>query len=133
MGKKTIVFDFDGVIHKGYNGWKDGSIYGEIDIELINYMKKLLENYYVVISSNRPAIQILDYLTDMDLGIEFELFEKDLNENMYWNKDNIIGITNEKAIGILYIDDRAIYYNNNLNTEDNIYYIENRLERLKGE
>ena len=52
---------------------------------------------------------------------------------MYWNKDNIIGITNEKAIGILYIDDRAIYYNNNLNTEDNIYYIENRLERLKGE
>lgn len=133
MSKKTIVFDFDGVIHKGYNGWKDGSIYGEIDIELINYMKKLLENYYVVISSNRPAIQILDYLTDMDLGIEFELFEKDLNENMYWNKDNIIGITNEKAIGILYIDDRAIYYNNNLNTEDNIYYIENRLERLKGE
>ena len=133
MSKKTIVFDFDGVIHKGYNGWKDGSIYGEIDIELINYMKKLLENYYIVISSNRPAIQILDYLTDMDLGIEFELFEKDLNENMYWNKDNIIGITNEKAIGILYIDDRAIYYNNNLNTEDNIYYIENRLERLKGE
>ena len=133
MSKKTIVFDFDGVIHKGYNGWKDCSIYGEIDIELINYMKKLLENYYVVISSNRPAIQILDYLTDMDLGIEFELFEKDLNENMYWNKDNIIGITNEKAIGILYIDDRAIYYNNNLNTEDNIYYIENRLERLKGE
>lgn len=133
MSKKTIVFDFDGVIHKGYNGWKDGSIYGEIDIELINYMKKLLENYYVVISSNRPAIQILDYLTDMDLGIEFELFEKDLNENMYWNKDNIIGITNEKAIGILYIDDRAIYYNKNLNTEDNIYYIENRLERLKGE
>lgn len=96
-------------------------------------MKKLLENYYVVISSNRPAIQILYYLTDMDLGIEFELFEKYLNENMYWNKDNIIGITNEKAIGILYIDDRAIYYNNNLNTEDNIYYIENRLERLKGE
>lgn len=31
MSKKTIVFDFDGVIHKGYKGWKDGSIYGEID------------------------------------------------------------------------------------------------------
>ena len=21
MSKKTIVFDFDGVIHKGYKGW----------------------------------------------------------------------------------------------------------------
>ena len=34
MAKKTIVFDFDGVIHKGYKGWKDGSIYGQIDYDL---------------------------------------------------------------------------------------------------
>ena len=35
---KTVVFDFDGVIHKGYNGWKDGSIYGTIDTELMSYI-----------------------------------------------------------------------------------------------
>jgi hypothetical protein len=110
--KKTIVFDFDGVIHKGYKGWKDGSIYGEIDFELLNYMKELMNNYYVVISSNRPAAQIADYLTDLDIGIEFEVFKKDLDKNMYWNKENIIGITNEKAVGILYIDDRGYRYNN---------------------
>ena len=34
---KTIVFDFDGVIHRGYKGWKDGTIYGKIDIDLIEY------------------------------------------------------------------------------------------------
>jgi hypothetical protein len=110
--KKTIVFDFDGVIHKGYKGWKDGSIYGEIDFELLNYMKDLMNNYYVVISSNRPAAQIADYLTDLDIGIEFEVFKKDLDKNMYWNKENVIGITNEKAVGILYIDDRGYRYNN---------------------
>ncbi len=110
--KKTIVFDFDGVIHKGYKGWKDGSIYGEIDFELLNYMKELMNNYYVVISSNRPAAQIADYLTDLDIGIEFEVFKKDLDKNMYWNKENVIGITNEKAVGILYIDDRGYRYNN---------------------
>lgn len=110
--KKTIVFDFDGVIHKGYKGWKDGSIYGEIDLELLNYMKDLMNNYYVVISSNRPAAQIADYLTDLDIGIEFEVFKKDLDKNMYWNKENVIGITNEKAVGILYIDDRGYRYNN---------------------
>lgn len=110
--KKTIVFDFDGVIHKGYKGWKDGSIYGEIDFELLNYMKELMNNYYVVISSNRPAAQIADYLTDLDIGIEFEVFKKDLDKNMYWNKENVIGITNEKAVGILYIDDRGYRYSN---------------------
>ena len=112
MKKKTIVFDFDGVIHKGYNGWKDGSIYGEIDIEILKYIKELMNNYYVVISSNRPAIQIVEYLTDLDTDIEFEVFKKDLNENMYWSKDNVVGVTNEKAVGILYIDDRGYRYNN---------------------
>ena len=110
--KKTIVFDFDGVIHKGYKGWKDGSIYGEIDFELLNYMKDLMNNYYVVISSNRPAAQIADYLTNLDIGIKFEVFKKDLDKNMYWNKEDVIGITNEKAVGILYIDDRGYRYNN---------------------
>lgn len=110
MSKKTIVFDFDGVIHKGYEGWKDGSIYGKIDFSLLSYMKELMNDYYIVISSNRPAEQIVDYMTDLDCGIEFELFKKDLDSNMYWNKDNIIGVTNEKAVGILYVDDRGFEY-----------------------
>ena len=108
--KKTLVFDFDGVIHKGYEGWKDGSIYGKIDFSLLAYIKKLMKDYYIVISSNRPAIQIVDYMTGLDCGIEFEVFEKDLKDNMYWNKDNVIGVTNEKAVGILYIDDRGFEY-----------------------
>lgn len=110
MSKKTLVFDFDGVIHKDYKGWKDGSIYGKIDFALLEYIKELMKDYYIVISSNRPAIQIVDYMTDLDCGIEFELFEKDLKDNMYWNKDNVIGVTNEKAVGILYIDDRGFEY-----------------------
>lgn len=110
MSKKTLVFDFDGVIHKGYEGWKDGSIYGKIDFSLLAYIKELMKDYYIVISSNRPAIQIVDYMTGLDCGIEFEVFDKDLKDNMYWGKDNVIGVTNEKAVGILYIDDRGYRY-----------------------
>ena len=112
MTKKTIVFDFDGVIHIGYKGWKDGLIYGEIDTNLIDYIKELMRDYYVVISSNRPAKQIVEHMNKLSLGVKFEVFNKDLKDNMYWNKDNIVGVTNEKAVGILYIDDRGFRYNN---------------------
>ena len=125
MSKKTLVFDFDGVIHKGYEGWKDGSIYGKIDFALLGYIKELMKDYYVVISSNRPAIQIVDYMTGLDCGIEFEVFEKDLKDNMYWNKENVIGVTNEKAVGILYIDDRGFEYHDLEGLRDKI----NRLRK----
>lgn len=110
--KKTIVFDFDGVIHSGYRGYGDGSIYGEIDFKLLDYIKKLMKNYYIVISSNRPAEQIVKYMNDLDYGIEFKLFNKDMYENMYWNDPYAIGVTNQKAVGWLYVDDRGFRYKN---------------------
>lgn len=110
MSKKTIVFDFDGVIHKGYKGWKDGSIYGEIDNELLDYVKELMKDYFIVISSNRPAEQIVNRLNEERKDMQFEIFKKDMKDHIYWNKDNIVGVTNEKAVGILYVDDRGFRY-----------------------
>lgn len=111
--KKTIVFDFDGVIHKGYKGYKDGSIYGEIDFELLDYIKELMKKYYVVISSNRPATQIVEFMNNLNYkDLTFETYTK--NDGLYFEKDNIIGVTNEKAIGIIYVDDRAFKWKNNL-------------------
>lgn len=128
MSKKTVVFDFDGVIHKSYDCWKDGSIYGEIDYELLYFIKELLKDYYVVISSNRPAEQIVEYLNkDSNNPLDFEVFKKDLKNNMYWNKDNIVGVTNEKAVGILYIDDKGYRYDKYVKTTENIKNIRNIL------
>lgn len=110
--KKTIVFDFDGVIHIDYDqGYKDGSIYGKINYELLEYMKELMKDYYVVISSNRPAKQIVEFLNaDKNVDLKFELYEKDFGDNLYWLKDDIIGVTNAKAIGKIYIDDKGYRY-----------------------
>lgn len=70
-----------------------------------------MKDYYIVISSNRPAKQIVNFLNkDANNPLNFEVFKKDMKENMYWNKDNIVGVTNEKAVGILYIDDRGYRY-----------------------
>ena len=121
MSKKTIVFDFDGVIHKGYKGWKDGTIYGEIDYGLLWYIKDLMKEYYIVISSNRPAEQIVDHLNrDCNNPLDFEVFKKDMQGNMYWNKDNVVGVTNEKAVGIIYIDDRGYRYKNATDLKENL-------------
>lgn len=129
MSKKTIVFDFDGVIHKGYKGWKDGTIYGEIDYNLLNFIKELMKDYYIVISSNRPAEQIVEFLNkDSNNPLDFEVFKKDMKGNMYWNKDNVVGVTNEKAVGIIYIDDRGYRYKGLIDLIDNL---KNTLE--KGE
>lgn len=133
MRKKTIVFDFDGVIHLEYKGWKDGSIYGVINWRLLDYIEELLENYYVVISTNRSAQQIVDYFENIKeqvAPLKFEVFKKDMKENMYWNKDGIIGVTNEKAIGILYIDDRGFRYDKNKDTYENIENIKKVLSEV---
>lgn len=117
--RKTIVFDFDGVIHVGYKGWRDGTIYGAIDWKLLDFIEELMEDYYVVISSNRPAKQIVDFFSNYNLGVSFEVFNK-TQKNMYWEKESVIGVTNEKAVGILYIDDRGYRYTSKANTEENI-------------
>lgn len=108
--RKTVVFDFDGVIHKGYKGYKDGNIYGEIDDNLLDFIYELMKDFYVVISSNRDADQIVNFLNGYQNKILFKRFDKDKN-NLYWKDKNAVGVTNQKAIGILYIDDRGYRYN----------------------
>lgn len=74
--RKTVVFDFDGVIHKGYKGYKDGSIYGEIDDDLLDFIYELMKDFYIVISTNRDAEQIVDFLNAYQQKILFKKFEK---------------------------------------------------------
>lgn len=126
MKKKTIVFDFDGVIHRGYKGWKDGSIYGDIDPILITYMDYLVEQgYYVCVSSNRPAQDIVDYMNKrktrrrLNLKHEWVLFDKE-KDGLYFQRENVIGVTNWKPVGVIYIDDRGFRWDKTKPTIDNI-------------
>lgn len=135
--KKTIVFDFDGVIHLNYKGYKDGSIYGLINWELLNYIKELMKKYYIVISSNRSAEQIVEFMNNycmeskgLSHGLKFESFHK-TNKNLYWKKEDVIGVTNEKAIGILYVDDRALKYDSSKDVSKNIMNIQNKIKELE--
>ena len=120
--RKTIAFDFDGVIHKYSKGWQDGSIYDTIDFELLNFMKELLENYNIVIYSTRDPKQITNYLNELGI-MKFETFN-----STFWDKKNVIGVTNTKPAAILYIDDRALEYLPGVSTDLNIAMIKTKLK-----
>lgn len=111
--KKTIVFDFDGVIHDYKEGWKDGSIYGKINLDVLVLMEKLLKNYTICISSTRSAEQIYNHMTKFANihRLKFELMENKVP--CFWNKEGVIGITNMKPAGVIYIDDRALHFDIN--------------------
>ena len=94
--KKTIVFDFDGVIHRYSRGWQDGSIYDIPNKGIKETIEALRnKNYEVVVVSTR---------CETEAGIEAI--------KTYLQKYEIIvdRVCKEKPPALVYIDDRAICY-----------------------
>jgi histidinol phosphatase-like enzyme len=101
MDSKAIAIDFDGVIHKYSNGWKDGTCYDEPIENAIESLVTLYDNgFKVIIYSTRGRIQILDYIT------------KHFNRLFPQREMIDIEITNIKPMAIAYIDDRGIRFTN---------------------
>lgn len=98
--KKTIVFDFDGVIHKYSRGWQDGSIYDEPVSgikDIINKLRK--ENFEVIIVSTRCSTEqgiaeMIEWLNRYDIEVD--------------------RVQKEKPPALIYVDDRAIRFDGNI-------------------
>ena len=95
--KKTICFDFDGVIHSYSSGWKGIDIIPDQPVEgikeVINQLRK--DNYEVIVVSTRCSeVKGLSAIKD-------------------WLSINGIYVDNvckEKPPAICYVDDRAICF-----------------------
>lgn len=93
---KTIVFDFDGVIHSYRSGWKGTTIIPDPPVdgikETIDNLRKI---YKVVVVSSRSSS------------------EEGRNAIMEWlKKYNIVvdNVVSHKPPALVYIDDRAICF-----------------------
>lgn len=105
---KAVAFDFDGVIHKYSEGWKDGSIYDEPNKDMLDLMLTLqrMKIPCVIISTREPN-QIKEWWDKQD----FPIMAKPLPfETKFFNDCTYVGITNRKIPAQLYIDDRAYKY-----------------------
>ena len=99
MSRKTIVFDFDGVIHRYSKGWQGiDNIYDEPVEGIREVIKELMKEYEIVIVSTRCSEHkglkaIREWLQKYDIQVS--------------------AIKKEKPPAVLYIDDRAICFNGN--------------------
>lgn len=123
--QKTVVFDFDGVIHNYRNGWKAPDI---IDDGPVPGIRKAIADireagYRVVVVSARCG------------------YPEGLQAIRMWLSDNSIevdAVTMEKPPALCYIDDRAICFDGHpetlLNKIDNFETWNRRsLKDIKGE
>lgn len=112
----TVCLDFDGVIHSYEKGWQDGSIYGTLIVGFKEFLCELLQEYSVFICSTRDSKQIYEWIYrimfhNTEAFCSFEVITDDVK---FWNKRNVVGITNRKLAAIAYVDDRAVHFNNSL-------------------
>ena len=102
MRKKTVVFDFDGVIHSYKSGWKGPAVILDPPVEGIKEtIAQLRElNYKVVVVSTRCTTEkgiqaIKRYLEKYEIVVD--------------------DVCKEKPPATVYVDDRAIHFDGNCN------------------
>lgn len=114
----AVAFDFDGVIHKYSKGWQDGSIYDEVNVDVLDIINTLMmNNIQCIIMSTRDPQQIKDWWNEQGFDIKTKVL--DFNTAFY-NDCDYLGITNRKIAAQLYIDDRAYRYTGQ-NTDEFLY------------
>lgn len=97
--KKTVIFDFDAVIHSYVSGWQGATVINDEPVEGIKEeIERIRKKYKVVVVSSRCY---------QEGGIE--AIKK------WLDKYNIIvdDVTSEKPPAVVIIDDRAICFDGN--------------------
>ena len=99
MRKKTVVFDFDGVIHSYSSGWQGETVIPDPPVPGIKEaISDIMEEYRVVVVSTRCATE------EGKEAIEAWLHKYGIE---------VDEVTKEKPPAICYIDDRAICFDGN--------------------
>ena len=103
---KNIAIDFDGVIHTFDKGFYDGTCYGDPLPGSLEAIKKLSENYNIIIftAKAKPSRPLVNGKTGTELVVEW------LTKHEVMQYD--VEVTSEKPRAQLYIDDKGYHFKN---------------------
>lgn len=102
---KTVVLDFDGVIHQHHN--YNDTIDGPIIPGTKEAIQQLQQNYAVAVVTCRDVHTVSHWL-NVKHGLR-AMVDPDMTFGR-WQRQDIILVTNRKIIASAYIDDRAIRF-----------------------
>jgi hypothetical protein len=106
----AIGIDFDGVTVT-YDGWRDGSIYGEPVDGAFDAIRRLQADSYAVFifTSRQPVEDVACWITERS-GPDTIVCLTDDGYTGFWEDTSRVLVTNRKLGAIAYIDDRAIRF-----------------------
>jgi hypothetical protein len=115
---RVLAVDFDGVLHDAYEGWGDGTCYGNPLPGSIDSIKALSKKYKIIIftAKAKPDRPLVNGKTGTELVHEW--CEK------YDILSCVDSITSEKPRAELYIDDNGYRFTN---WEDTVEFVNNTL------
>ena len=108
---KTIAVDFDGVIHSYEDGWKDGSIYGELMEGALEGLAYLMDKYAVYVFSTRNPRQIARWIESKTAQAGKPIIcTVKVPRSGFWNEQGRLLVTNVKLPAFAIFDDRGIRF-----------------------
>jgi hypothetical protein len=114
----VLAIDFDGVLHNAYDGWGDGTCYGDPMPGSIDAIISLSKKYDIIIftAKAKPDRPLVNGKTGVSLVKEW--LEK------YDILKYVSDVTSEKPRAELYIDDNGYRFQN---WKDTLNFVENNL------
>src|SRR5580692_7717984 len=103
--RQCVSVDFDGLLHSYHDGWKDGSIYGDLDFSVIPKLHDL--GYAVAVSTCRPITPVVHSLRKHGFIVQDDV----TLARSFWyggTRGDTVLVTNRKVAAVAYLDDRAV-------------------------
>lgn len=109
--KPTIAIDFDGVIHKYSEGWKDGTIYDKPINGSHEALFQLKHKFWVYIFTTRAVQDVVNWMNSKFWGngeMGFRTIAMPEGTRFWHGSD--VAVSNRKLPAMYYVDDRGIRF-----------------------
>ncbi|WP_160051060.1 hypothetical protein [Nocardiopsis sp. FR26] len=132
--RRTVAVDFDGVIHTYEDGWRDGSVYGDLVPGAGAALELLMDTYTVFVHTSRDPAQVVPWLTEKwrsDRGYTVTADDhcrpcggsaqapsgdapcprcEGTGQARFWDEPGVLLVTQRKLPAWVYIDDRGLRF-----------------------